>query len=116
MGCLDEDGPKALVQLPTPVNRFPDFVRHVVTSLKSICPMLGSQRIANLLARAGLHATPDEIYRGLPPAHLGPRFETRRKYSARRSKLRARKGTHLELVLAHVDGKAHLPIVNLRAA
>ena len=55
MGRLDEDGPKALVQLPIPVNRFPDFVRHIVTSLRTTCPMLGVQRIADLLARAGLH-------------------------------------------------------------
>ena len=64
----------------------------------------------------GLHgATPDEICRGVQPAHVGPRFETRRKYPTRRRKLRARKGTRLELVIAHVDGKAHLPIVDLRA-
>jgi hypothetical protein len=31
-------------------------------------------------------------------------------------KLRARKDTRVELILAHVDGKAHLPIVDLRAA
>ena len=41
--------------MSTPVNRFPDFVRHIVTSLKATCPILGVQRIANLLARAGLH-------------------------------------------------------------
>ena len=28
---VDEQGPKALLQLRTPVNRFPDFVRYVVT-------------------------------------------------------------------------------------
>jgi hypothetical protein len=61
-------------------------------------------------------ATPDEIYRGVQPAHFGPRFETRRKYPTRRRKLRAGKGSRLELVLTHVDGKAHLPIVDLRAA
>jgi putative transposase len=65
----------------------------------------------------GLHgATPDEIYRGVQPAHLGPMFETRHKYPTRRRKLRARKGAPLELILAHVDGKTHLPIVGLRAA
>jgi transposase InsO family protein len=322
MDRLDEEGPKALVQLLTPVNRFPDFVRHIVTSLKTTCPILGVQRIANLLARAGLHlgrttvrrflrrptplpapvpspaatgatslrisprtvksrapnhawnidltvvpaagglwcpwlpqalvqrwpfcwwtvvvldhfsrkmiaaglfgkqptalevcalldravrkagrapkytitdqgaqfqddyrdwcswhgvkprfgavgrygsiavierfmrtlkqeccrrilvpygrdamareltsfttwynefrpheglhgATPDEIYRGVQQAHVGPRFETRRKYPTRKRKLRARKGTRLVLVLAHLDGKGHLPIVDLGAA
>jgi hypothetical protein len=61
-------------------------------------------------------ATPDEIYRGVQQAHVGPRFETRRKYPTRKHKLRARKGTHLVLVLAHLDGKGHLLIVDLRAA
>ena len=65
----------------------------------------------------GLHgATPDEVYRGVQPAHLLPRFETRPKYPARRRTLRARRGVRIELVLAHLDGKAHLPIVDLRAA
>ena len=31
---IDEDGPSALVQLGEPVNRFPDFVRHIVQRLK----------------------------------------------------------------------------------
>ncbi len=30
MKRLDEDGPDALVQLPRPVNKFPEFARHVV--------------------------------------------------------------------------------------
>ena len=31
---IDEDGPDALVQLPQPVNKFPDFVRYVVQRLR----------------------------------------------------------------------------------
>jgi transposase InsO family protein len=43
------------VQLSEPVNRFPDFVRYLVRQLKALCPTMGKVRIAQCLARAGLH-------------------------------------------------------------
>ena len=52
---LDEDGPQALVQLRCPVNRFPDCVAYVVQRLKTLCPSMGKVKIAETLARAGLH-------------------------------------------------------------
>jgi transposase InsO family protein len=52
---LDEDGPDALVRLPEPVNRFPQFVGYLVRRLKALCPAMGRVRIARVLARAGLH-------------------------------------------------------------
>jgi hypothetical protein len=52
---IQEDGPNPLVQMPRPVNRFPDFVRHVVQRFKLLCPSLGKRKIAQILARAGLH-------------------------------------------------------------
>ena len=52
---VDEQGPNALVQLREPVNKFPDFVRYLVQQLKALCPMLGKVKIAQILARAGLH-------------------------------------------------------------
>ena len=52
---IDEQGPDALVQLSEPVNKYPDFVRYVVQQLKSLCPTLGKMKIAQILARAGLH-------------------------------------------------------------
>jgi transposase InsO family protein len=55
MKRLDEEGPDALVQLREPVNKFPDFVRHVVQRLKTLCPAMGKVKIAQTLARAGLH-------------------------------------------------------------
>ena len=51
---IDEKGAGALVQLPRPVNRFPDFVDHLVQRLKLSFPAMGKVRIAQLLARAGL--------------------------------------------------------------
>ena len=55
MARLDEQGEDALVQTSTPVNRFPDFVAQIVKHLKTVCPAMGKKRIAQVLARAGLH-------------------------------------------------------------
>ncbi len=55
MKRLDEEGETGLVRLEEPVNKFPDFVAYMVRHLKSMCPILGKVRIAQMLARAGLH-------------------------------------------------------------
>jgi putative transposase len=55
MKRIDEDGSSALVQLREPVNKFPDFVRYTVQRLKTLCPALGKVKLAQVLARAGLH-------------------------------------------------------------
>jgi transposase InsO family protein len=55
MQRVDDDGPDALVRVPEPVNRFPDLVTHLVQRLKTLCPAMGKTRIAQVLARAGLH-------------------------------------------------------------
>jgi len=60
---LDEVGPDALVQFREPVNRFPDFVRYLVQRLKLFCPSFGKVKIAQLLARAGLHLAPSTVGR-----------------------------------------------------
>jgi putative transposase len=52
---IDDSDPAALVQLREPVNKFPDFVRYIVQRLKILCPALGKVKIAQILARAGLH-------------------------------------------------------------
>ena len=49
---VDDD---SLVQTRTPVNRFPDFVRYAVQQVKLFCPTLGKVKIADMLARAGIH-------------------------------------------------------------
>ncbi len=51
---VDEEGEGELLGTPEPINRFPDFVRHIVTRLKVLCPTMGKKRIAQTLARAGL--------------------------------------------------------------
>jgi putative transposase len=65
LGRLDEEGPHALVQMRTPVNRFPVFVRYVVQRLKTLCPTMGKVKIAQTLARAGLHLAATTVGRML---------------------------------------------------
>ena len=50
-----EEGEDALIQISEPVNKFPDFVRYLVKQLKVLLPTMGKARIAQVLARAGLH-------------------------------------------------------------
>jgi putative transposase len=52
---IDDEGPNALVQMRVPVNKFPEFVRYVVQRLKTLCPTMGKVKIAQILARIGLH-------------------------------------------------------------
>jgi hypothetical protein len=67
-GRIDEDGPGALVKATVPVNKFPDFVVAMVTKLKRLFPVMGRRRIADFLARAGLHIAPSTVRRMLNPA------------------------------------------------
>jgi putative transposase len=55
MGRLETEGTEKFLDLGTPVNTFPDFVRETVQQLKVLCPRLGKRKIAETLARAGLH-------------------------------------------------------------
>lgn len=63
MSRLDEQGPSALVRMPEPVNKFPDFVAYLVRRLKVLCPSMGKVRIANVLCRAGLHLSATTVGR-----------------------------------------------------
>jgi hypothetical protein len=70
---LDENGPHALLRTPGPVNKFPDFVRACVQRLQCLRPRLGKVKIAQILARAGLHLAATTVGRirketpGVPP-------------------------------------------------
>ncbi len=75
MRRLDEEGPEALVQTPVPVNHFPDYVRYVVQRLKMLCPTLGKVKIAETLARAGLHLGATTVGRMLKRKHR-PAYES----------------------------------------
>ena len=67
---VDEGGERALVRTPEPVNRFPEYVAHLVRTLKRMSPALGKVRIAQALARAGLHLGATTVGRML---NRGPR-------------------------------------------
>ena len=73
---IDEQGPDAPVQLPEPVNRFPDFARHVVRRLKVLCPLMGKVKIAQTLARAGLHLAATTVGRVLKEQDRAPEDPT----------------------------------------
>jgi transposase-like protein len=70
VGRLDEQGPDALLRLPVPVNRFPEFVSYLVRRLRTLCPSLGKVKIAQVLARAGLHLGPTTVRRMLEDRQL----------------------------------------------
>ena len=69
---VDEQGPKALVQLREPVNKFPDFVRYAVQQLKAVCPGMGKVKIAQMLCRAGLHLGKTTVERILKEEPVSP--------------------------------------------
>jgi hypothetical protein len=48
-----------------PVNKFPDFVGAIVRQLKAFFPSMGKDKIATLLARAGLHIGATTVERSL---------------------------------------------------
>jgi hypothetical protein len=86
---IDEQGPDALVQLREPVNKFPDFVRYVVQRLKTLCPSTGKKKLAEALARGGLHLGTTTVGRMLkekparPPALEGEAESTGRVVTAK---------------------------------
>jgi putative transposase len=73
MKRLDEEGEDALVQVPVPLNRFPDFVRTMVTALRSVSPFLGKKRVAQIFARTGVHLAATTVRRMLAERKTSPR-------------------------------------------
>jgi transposase InsO family protein len=65
MKQLDETEETSIVQIPVPVNKYPDFVQHVCQQLKIICPRLGKDSIAEYFARSGLHLSATTVGRVL---------------------------------------------------
>ncbi|MDQ7778923.1 MAG: hypothetical protein RDV41_04355 [Planctomycetota bacterium] len=82
-------GPDSLVQIQTPVNKFPDFVGHLVRRLKVLCPALGKAKIAQFLGRAGLHLAASSVRRMLrqeptkPDKPAGCKDESNRQLTAK---------------------------------
>jgi putative transposase len=65
MTRLDEQGPRAIVRICRPVNKFPEFVGYIVRRLRLLCPTLGRVKIAQILCRAGLHLGSTTVQRML---------------------------------------------------
>lgn len=67
-------------------------------------------------------ATPDEIYFGLVPRSRGVRYEPRERWprgspcAGPAARVRGRCGQHLQMVVTHLAGRRHLPIVELKKA
>lgn len=64
----DEDGLDALLKMQSPVNRFPEYVGELVRRLRALQPSMGKVRIADMLARAGLHISATTVRRMLETA------------------------------------------------
>jgi putative transposase len=101
---LDDEGPDALVQVPQPVNRFPELVGYLVQRLKVLCPKLGTRRLARVLARAGLHFGATTVRRMLKP----PPTPTSRTHRPSKPKAVTAKGPnhvwHLDLTMVPTIG------------
>jgi len=59
-----------IVELPEKATRYPDYLRYVIQQLKMYCPLLGRFKIADILARVGLHISASTVRRIInePPA------------------------------------------------
>lgn len=68
----DEEGADALVQVREPVNKFPDFVTALVQQCQALVPVAGRRKIADHLARAGLHLSASTIKRRLEARPVAP--------------------------------------------
>ncbi|MBL9028803.1 MAG: DUF559 domain-containing protein [Myxococcales bacterium] len=68
-------GENALLRTRVPVNRFPEYVGELVRSLRALQPALGKVRIADMLARAGLHLSPTTARRMLDRQRPAPEPE-----------------------------------------
>ncbi|TDI51885.1 MAG: hypothetical protein E2O97_04040 [Acidobacteria bacterium] len=69
-----------------------------------------------------LGATPDEVYFDRLPRSQAPRFEPRRQwprgspYAGPPARVRGRCGQRIALIVSHLAGRRHLPIVELKKA
>jgi putative transposase len=98
MKRIEEERPDAIIQLRDPVNKFPDFVRYAIQRLSVLCPTLGKKKLAEVLARAGLHlgtTTIGRIRKESPPPVRAPSEAT----AAKHRTVTARRPNHVW----HVD-------------
>jgi transposase InsO family protein len=91
-------------QTIVPVNRYSDFVAYLVQRLRVLCPTMGRRRIADVLARAGLHLGPSTVRR---MSHDTGRPDDPEAATARRRQLVAKAPNHVwSLDLTTLLGRA----------
>ena len=72
MSELETHGEKSLVQMPQPINKYPEFVTYIAQQFKSVASCLGKEKIAEYFARAGLNLSASTIGRRLKHARSLP--------------------------------------------
>jgi len=72
MNELEQNGEHALVQTPTPVNKYPDFIEHGAQALKVLFPRFGKKSIVEFFIRAGLFLSSSTIGRRLKSTFRNP--------------------------------------------
>ena len=100
-----------------PVNRFPDFVRHLVQRLKVMCTAMGRTRIAQTLARAALHVAATTVERMLaepppPPTESPTAPDTQPQRSVRQHGVKAKSRDsvwHVDLTIVPTSGGVAIP-------
>ncbi len=66
--------------------------------------------------------TPHEVYHGLRPANENPRFEPRPRWprqsrcASPQAGIHGKRGPKLRLVVGYLEGRKHLPVVELQRA
>ena len=55
-----------ILEIPAPINKYPDVVTRVIHDLKARFPHFGKRRIAEMLARLGLQLAVTTVGRKLP--------------------------------------------------
>ncbi len=65
MRRLDEGGETEFLRPRVPVNKYPDYVAHIIQDLKARFPNLGKQKLADTIARLSLHVSASHVGRAL---------------------------------------------------
>jgi putative transposase len=60
------------ISMPDKVTRYPLYLRYIVQQLKAMCPLLGKDKIADCLARTGLHLSASTVGRIINEPPISP--------------------------------------------
>jgi putative transposase len=82
MKRIDEDGENALVRIPVPMNKYPEFLKHLTQRLKLLSPTLGRKKIVEYFLRSGFNLSASSVRRYLQNPFAGKPGRTGKKMSA----------------------------------